>query len=238
MIDLHTHILPGVDDGPATLEEAIAMIRVAAANGTTDLVATPHADSAYAFDWSGMDARIHELEEASGRAVRIHSGCELHLDARNILEVLEHPLRCTIAGGPYLLTELPGLFLPVNLESIFSQFRDRGVIPVIAHPERNSILHHQIPRVESWVEAGCCVQITAQSLLGHFGRAAQRCAADLLDRCLVHFVASDAHDSRVRPPDLTEAFAWVAARYGNETADRLFVINPSSTLASGLIQAA
>jgi protein-tyrosine phosphatase len=235
MIDLHSHILPGVDDGPATLDQAVAMLQLAAANGTTDIVATPHANSEYALPDS-IDDGIRRLESACGGVLRVHHGCEFHLNAPNILDALIHPARYTINGKGYLLVEFPELVIPPAIEGIFSQFRTLGITPVVTHPERNMILQRQATRLESWVAGGCHLQLTAQSLLGRFGPVAERCAIQLLERGLVHFVASDGHDVAARPPVLAGAWAWLLSHYVRRAAESLLTTNPSAAITGEPLQ--
>jgi protein-tyrosine phosphatase len=231
MIDIHAHILPALDDGPPTLEDAVAMVRAAAADGVTDIVATPHADSEYAFDPAAVESRVRELAEACDHAVRIHRGCDFHLSAPNILDALENPSRFSIDGGRFLLVEFSNLAIIPNVESIFAQFGSVGITPIVTHPERNPLLRQQLSRLESWIEAGACLQVTAQSFLGDFGKSAQRFSTDLMDRRLVHFIASDAHDLTHRPPALSPCYRWIAGKYGPGTAETLFISNPAAVLS-------
>lgn len=235
MIDIHSHILPGLDDGPRTLEESVAMLRIAAQAGTTEIVATPHANTEFCFQPELVAEKIAELAAASGDLVRIHSGCDFHLSYDNIQDALANPLKYTINQKGYLLVEFSDLLIARGMEEVFSRMRDVGITPVITHPERNWFLQQRLERLAIWVENGCPLQITAQSLLGRFGPDAKRFARELLKRDLVHFVASDAHDPDDRPPRLDEAYACVAKKLGPERAERLFVTNPRAALTGELI---
>ena len=200
MIDIHSHILPALDDGARSLDESVAMVRMAAASGTTDIVATPHSNYEFSYDAEAVTRKVSELEQASGHALRIHRGCDFHLSASNILDALEHPNKYTINAKNYLLVEFPEMVIPTSIDGVFSRLGNRGITPIITHPERNSVLQRQLSHVEDWVQGGCLVQVTAQSLIGTFGKAAHRTAHELLEAGLVHFVASDAHDLKHRPP--------------------------------------
>ena len=230
-VDIHCHVLPELDDGPATAADADAMLRLAAAAGTSDIIATPHANSRFRFEPERVTAAIGEVAAASGGIPRIHPGCEVHLSAENVHEVLERPFRYTLNGRQYLLTELPEMFLSPVIDEILARLRALGLVPVVAHPERNRFLNAE--RVERWVDSGCLTQVTAGSLLGDFGSTAQGAAAGLLRRGLVHFVASDGHDTSSRPPVLGDAYHWVAAECGGETAEVLFMANPAAVIAGG-----
>jgi len=236
MIDIHAHILPGLDDGPATLEESLAMLRVAADAGTTDIVATPHASLTFGFDEQRVAAKLAELRAASGPAPRIHSGCDFHLTFDNVQDALNHPGKYTINRRGYLLVELSDLMILKNIDDIFARLRLAGITPVITHPERNWLLQQRLDQLAGWVESGCALQITAQSLFGRFGGEAQTFARRLLERNLVHFIASDAHDAQDRTPRLDQAWRWLERRYGRRCAEVLLIENPSAALAGEAIQ--
>jgi protein-tyrosine phosphatase len=219
-----------MDDGAHTLQESVAMVRMAAEHGTTDLVCTPHANLTYRFEPELIRDRLAEVAEAAGTAVRLHSGCDFHLSYDNIQDAIEHPQKYTINHRHYLLVEFSDLLIFRNTPEIFSRLQDAGMIPVITHPERNSLLRQRVTQIEAWVASGARVQITAQSLLGDFGRRAKAFSEVLLGRGLAHFVASDAHDCFRRPPRLDLARDWIAKRYGEATAEALCVANPRDAL--------
>jgi len=225
-----------MDDGARTLEDSVAMIRMAAASGTTDLVATPHANLQYRFEPEVIRARLAEISAASGGAVRLYSGCDFHLSYENIQDAIENPRKYTINQNRYLLVEFSDLLIFKNTPEIFERLLDAGMIPIITHPERNGLLRDRLPEIETWIESGARLQITAQSILGTFGRRAQDFCATLLDRGLVHFVASDGHDLDRRPPKLDGAYAELKKRYGDAMAETLCVTNPRATLAGEEIE--
>jgi protein-tyrosine phosphatase len=230
MVDLHSHVLHGLDDGARSLEESIEMVHVAAAAGTTDLVASPHASIEYHFDPEIVEARLAELASASGDALRLHYGCDFHFYYENIQQALQDPTRYTIAHGNYLLVEFPDLLIPSMTDEIFTRLLDRGITPVITHPERNFLLHARMKQLEQWAAAGVLMQVTAQSFLGRFGPEVRRFSDQLMRRGLVHVVASDGHSPDDRPPRLDEGFEYVSRAYGKEWAEALFVANPRSVL--------
>ncbi|MGH9658000.1 MAG: tyrosine-protein phosphatase, partial [Bryobacteraceae bacterium] len=230
MVDIHTHILAGLDDGSGSLDESVAMLRMAAGDGTTDIVATPHANNQYTYQPGVVDAKIAELAAAAGPSIHIHRGCDFHLSYDNIQDALASPSKYSINGRGYLLVEFSDLLIPKTTEDVFFQMSQAGLTPIVTHPERNPLLQQRLERLAAWVEAGCLMQVTALSFLGRFGRAAKSFADDLLQRNLVHVVASDAHDTRHRPPLLREAFEYVRKARGEAVARALFVDNPRATL--------
>jgi protein-tyrosine phosphatase len=229
MVDIHSHILAGLDDGARSLEQSIAMIRIAAETGTTDLVASPHANLEFHFDPERVEERLGELEKAGG-GVRLHRGCDFHLYFDNIQDALAHPSKYTINHKGYLLVEFPDVLIAKSTPEVFAQLLQNGMTPIITHPERNFLLHGRMEEMASWVDSGCLVQVTAQSLLGRFGAEARKVAHQLFKRGMVHFIASDAHDDEDRTPRLDLAYKLVAGRYGVERAELLFVTNPRAVI--------
>jgi protein-tyrosine phosphatase len=230
MIDIHCHILPGIDDGAKTLDESISMARVAATLGTTDIVATPHANQHYSFDPEVIEQKVEELQRAVGDLVRIHVGCDFHLSATNIQDALANPTKYAINHRSYVLVEFSELLIPPTSGEIFARMRDAGMTPIITHPERNRHLQVGLEQIRAWVQDECLVQVTAQSFLGRFGKAAKEAADSLMNAGLVHFVASDAHDPENRRPDLRGAYGYIAETFGSAAAERLFVTNPGAAL--------
>jgi protein-tyrosine phosphatase len=230
LIDIHSHVLFGLDDGARTLEESVAMLRMAAEHGTTDLVATPHANLTYRFEPQRIAERLGKVEEAAGGVLRLYTGCDFHLSFENIQDAIEYPRKYTIHQKNYLLVEFSELLIFKNTDEIFARLRDAGMIPVITHPERNGLLRQRGEQISRWVEEGARVQLTAQSLTGSFGRRAQDFSRELLDRRLVHVVASDGHDCERRPPVMDQARAWLQKHYGEALAEALCVTNAGAAL--------
>lgn len=206
------------------------MLQMAAASGTTDIVATPHADLEYTFQPDRIRERVEELTAATGGKPCIHEGCDFHLTFDNIQDAIANPHKYTIGHKSYLMVEFSDMLIFPNTAEIFARMRSIGIDPVITHPERNPLLQQRLPELERWVQEGSYIQVTAQSLFGRFGKTARSFSTELLRRNLVHFIASDAHDTKHRPPVLRDAFQWVAREYGEELAQRLFVDNPRATI--------
>lgn len=206
------------------------MLRMAAEAGTTDIVATPHADLEYTFQPDLIRSRVEELTILSGGAPRIHEGCDFHLTYDNIQDAIANPGKYTIGHKAYLLVEFSDMLIFQNMSEIFEHMRDAGIVPVITHPERNHLLQQRLAHLEGWVREGCLLQVTGGSLLGNFGKTAKHFSIELLKRDLVHFIASDAHDTKHRTPVLTGAHQWMCRHFGNPRAQRLFVDNPRAAI--------
>ena len=230
MVDIHSHVVWGLDDGATTMEQSLDMLRAAAGSGTTDIVATPHSNASFAYQAELLQERMGELASRLDGKPRIHSGCDLHLSVDNIDEVLHRPGRYSINGKQYLLVECPDFHVGKHTEKVLRQLIERGIVPVVTHPERNPVLQQKLDRVAEWVELGCLVQVTALSISSGFGRTAYLAARRLLERGLVHVVASDAHDPEYRHARLDAAYAVVRTRYGEEEADILFTQNPQAII--------
>ena len=231
MIDIHSHILPGLDDGAATPDDALAMVRMAAAAGTTDIVASPHANAEFRFDAATVERKIAELQLACGATPRIHYGCDFHLTLENIQDALISPGKYSLGHNGYLLVEFSDFLIPKTAADLFARMLRAGLRPVVTHPERNPLLRERIPEIRCWVEKGCAVQVTGQSLLGRFGSAAKAASQRLMSAGLVHFLASDGHDCRYRPPTLDRVRDYVRKEYGVDAADLLTLENPQAALA-------
>ena len=230
MIDIHSHILPGLDDGSKSLEDSIAMVRMAAEAGTTDIVASPHANQDYRFDPVIVHQKISEVQAAVGDTPRIHYGCDFHLTMENIEDALRAPEKYSIDHKGYLLVEFSDFHIPKTAEEIFARMMSAGLTPIVTHPERNQLLQRRLPELQAWAAQGVLMQVTALSFLGRFGRTAKRFADELMSHGIVHFVASDAHDTRWRTTDMREASRYVEKQYGLPVVERLFEENPRDVL--------
>ena len=215
-----------MDDGAPTEAVSVEMLRIAAASGTTDIVATPHSNGEFEYRPDLIAERMARLTELTGGVPRLHRGCDLHLSFDNITEALENPSKYSINGKRYVLVECSDLHISGAMSKVLDRLLGIDLVPIVTHPERNPILQKEPKRVERWVDAGCLVQVTAISILGGFGKRAHQSAHAFLKKGLVHVVASDAHDPEHRHPRLDAAYAAVGAEYGEETARLLFRDNP------------
>jgi protein-tyrosine phosphatase len=235
MVDIHSHILWGLDDGAESLEESLAMLQLAAESGTTDIVATPHANSRYHYDPETIRQRIQEASAAVSGKPRIHRGCDFHLSFDNVQAAMEDPAKYAVNGGHYILVEFPDNLL-AGMHRVLTTLLDCGLTPIMTHPERHNQLKKINEDFQEWIRMGCLVQVTAQSLLGRFGKSSQESGWEMLRRGFVHFIASDAHDTKDRPPRLDLAFSALAERIGKPGAELLCIDNPRAVLDGRRIQ--
>jgi protein-tyrosine phosphatase len=226
MVDIHCHLLPGIDDGPDTLNEALQMAEAAIAGGITHVVATPHANDTYDFNPERVKALRQELAAHLGGRLALATGCDFHLNAQNLKALEQSPASYTINQKNYLLVEFSEFSIPRSMDQTLHQLQLRGLTPVITHPERNAILRQQPERLARWIHQGCAAQVTGGALIGGFGPSTQKTAEKWVAQGLIHFVASDAHNLRGRPPELRAAYEAVKKQRGEEIARALLVENP------------
>ncbi len=231
MIDIHCHILAEVDDGAKSWDVAEEMCRMAVADGIEHIVATPHANDRYHYDREFLSRELDDLRQRVGDAPRLSLGCDFHLSYENLQDVMLFPDRYIIEGSRYLLVELSNYSIPVQMEEHFSKLLQKGLTPVITHPERNPIVQRTPQRILQWVELGCVIQVTGSALTGGWGEAAWQTAQWLLKRDAVHVLATDAHDTRRRPPVLSTARKAVAETCGEEVASALVDGNPRAIVS-------
>jgi protein-tyrosine phosphatase len=236
MIEVHFHCLPGIDDGPADWDEAVALCRAAAADGTTTLVATPHVlrDPWVNDDPAARDKAVIQLNGLLGGEISIVAGCEYYFSS-DAVELVEKGGRGPLIGlnrSRYLLLEFAPTGIPAGTDAMFHEISLLGVTPVIAHPERSRFFAETPARLQDLVSRGAVVQITAGSLLGDFGVGALAACQDFFRRGLVHVVASDAHSLNRRPPRLAAARRWVRKSWGRAAEANLFEGNPRAIIAS------
>lgn len=233
MLDLHVHVLPGIDDGPRTLDDALALAKALVADGIEHVVATPHIypgvfDNtpqriADAFDrlQSAIEAESLPLSMTWAAEVRICPEIFDWLEQRR-LPLLDGSL----VGPSTALIELPDGQIPVGTDRLMALLIDRGITPLIAHPERNKAVMDQPARLEVLRRMGCCFQLTAGSVLGEFGSRAQAAARHLLDADWADVIASDAHNLSGRKPRMRAAREWIGQHYDAALAERLMVTTP------------
>ena len=230
MIDIHCHILAEVDDGPKSWDVAEEMCRMAAADGIEHIVATPHANDRYHYDRELLTRTLNFLRQRVGPSPALSLGCDFHLSYENLQDAMLFPERYAIDGSRYLLAELSNYGVPVHMEEHFSKLLEMGLTPVITHPERNPIMQRTPQRILQWVELGCVIQVTGSALTGQWGEAAWRTAEWLLKRDAVHVLATDAHDTKRRPPLLSTARDAAAEICGEHVARALVDENPRAII--------
>src|SRR4051794_39689517 len=227
LVDLHAHVLPGLDDGPADAGEARAVCKALAAEGVRTVVATPHVSEGY----PGEPARIAAAAAALGELpVELRLGAEVN--PSRLGDVLGgDALRYTLGGSDVLLVEATARIPLQLLETSCRLVQRAGLRPLLGHPERCRALQQAPAQAQPLVAAGALVQVTAGALVGALGRGSERCARTLLDAGLVHALASDAHALTLRPPRLADAVRWLDQQHGPDAADVLLRRNPAALLA-------
>ncbi len=241
LIDIHSHIIPGVDDGSPDMETSMAMLRMAAENGTTDIIATPHViDVSTTLTWDVIRRRVDELQKEADRngiPITIYSGAETELKF-DLLELMrkDHSAFC-LAGSRYCLMEMPSLMLPPRLDDMIYELQLMDIVPVLAHPERQMQLMEKPDRLLELLRKGCAAQCNGSSLTGVFGHKVQSNIRRLLDRDMVAFMGSDAHNLRHRNTSLKEAGEKIAEGWGPERAAELFETRPNYILENKTLPA-
>jgi protein-tyrosine phosphatase len=226
MVDIHCHILYGLDDGASSLEIALEMAEIAVSEGVTHIVATPHANDQYPFVPELIQLRRDEILARMGGRLVLATGCDFHLSFENLQDIRLQPQKYSLNQKNYLLVEFADFAIPPSMDQMLHQLQLAGLHPIITHPERNPLIRAQADRLLRWLRRGCYAQVTASSLLGRFGPTAKQAAETWMKQDAVHFVASDAHNTTSRPPRLREAFEVVAKQKGEDVAQALFVDNP------------
>jgi protein-tyrosine phosphatase len=232
MIDIHHHCLPGVDDGPRELSEAVDLCAAAAEAGIETIVATPHVLRGRwpVFSRLELESRLRELRERVGESPRLLLGSE-YFFGHDMADVLrEGTTVIPLAGGRYVLLELPANSVPPMFNQPLYRAQLEGWLPILAHPERNTVFQGSPDLLAALIGHGLRVQITATSLIGAFGSDARAAAETFLRQRLVHFVATDAHNTEKRPPRMTEALAALRELVGDGTAEALTRENPRAII--------
>ncbi|MFZ5591309.1 MAG: tyrosine-protein phosphatase [Bacillota bacterium] len=235
-IDIHSHILPGLDDGASTTDEALAMASLAVADGVAAIIATPHVyPGLYENSRQTIEDAVFRLRAElsnAGLALELLAGAEYFLEPGLLGRLTPGDLLFLHRDSRSLLVEFPALQVPAYAESVLHELFLGGIRPVIAHPERNPELAGS-DLLERLVHRGALLQVTAASLCGYLGRTARQAAEDLLKRGIVHLVASDAHSCRGRSPQLSAARQRAAEMLGESAARQLFSENPRRLLQGG-----
>lgn len=227
MIDLHAHILPGIDDGPRLLKDALTMARLAVADGITTMVATPHLFRRKSVDLQDLNCPddIRQAVESFTKKLAeedidlvVLPGCESPLFPEILKFIDDKSILTLNDGGRYLCLEMPDTVIPPAVEDIIFQIISRGITPIITHPERNLIFYEMPEKLRRLVSLGCLAQITAGSLTRGFGWGVSRFTRKLVREGLVHLMASDAHSVAGRPPLMGQALKKLSKLVGESRA--------------------
>lgn len=233
MIDLHTHILPGIDDGAKTLEMALEMARIAVEDGTKVMACTPHIyPGLYMNDSAGIHAEREKLQKALdifNIPLKLVVGADAHL-VPELLEGLQSGRVPTLNGSRYFLLEPSHHVAPPQFENSVFQIMAAGFVPVITHPERLVWIEQHYPTFIALAKRGAWLQLTAGSIVGNFGKRAQYWSERLLSEGMIHMIASDAHTTKKRSPMISDALPALESAVGKEETQRLVKGRPQSIL--------
>jgi len=228
MVDIHCHILPGIDDGSKSWEMTAEMCHVAIDDGITHMVATPHCNDSYQYNRERFTEMLGQLSDAAEGKLTFSLGCDFHFSYDNIQDALANPRRYTIGESQYLLIEFSDYGIPPSVSQDLFAFCSRGLVPIITHPERNQPLLKNAEMVLDMVDMGCLVQVTANAVTGAWGNRSRKMVEWLLQHEAVHVIASDAHDPVRRKPVMSEAREVVERLMGTHVAEALVTHNPEA----------
>ena len=225
MIDIHAHILPSMDDGPSSLDQSLNMALKASDEGIHTIIATPHTlNGVYHNQREHILSECRKLNRALGEKnipVKVLPGSEARLSMDITDELNDNQLMTMNDAGRYLLLELPDQFLPQAVTSFIRRLLNRGVTPVIAHPERNPSIQQKVELLYGLIQAGALSQLTSYSITGEFGSSALKCCKKLINQGMVHIIASDAHFPDKRFPMLSKAYAVISSMAGEDTTKKI-----------------
>lgn len=237
-VDIHTHILPGIDDGAPNLDEAKKLVQIAQEDGIRSIFLTPHYRGVYRKHTpsvlrSAFDAFCQEMNTAFPD-MRFFLGCEIHCQS-DVPELLREEKLLTLSNSQYILLEFSNSAFRSQIISAVHETVRNGFTPIIAHAERCATLRSDYALVTELLELGALIQLNADSVMGRLGFGIKRFCHKLLKTRCVHFIASDAHNPTQRPPLLRECYWRVCKKYGEEYATELFFRNPQSVIDNLMI---
>ena len=240
MIDLHNHIIPGLDDGSKSLEMSLKMLRCAAEQGITDVVNTVHFQTSrldgITFEYDFVKTKVDELQrelDSSGIPIKLHFSAEVFY-LPNLMELKDNPL-LTFGHGKYMLVEFPFEQVPNGCHEVFFQLKMAGVTPILAHPERIKPIQKDLSIVRKFIRGGCVIQVDAGSVTGSLGSASEIAALEIIKQGACHLIGSDVHDDRRRNFLLADALK-IATNILGDRAIKLVTENPRNILEGKLIE--
>jgi protein-tyrosine phosphatase len=232
LMDIHTHILPGADDGAKDMQEALSLVRLAWDNGTTGIVLTPHHRGTFKNDPDSLRERFRLFQKAVHKEVpkmKLWLGCEIRYQS-DIPQKIQQGALLTMCDSRYVLLEFASTAFRSHIVSAIRECEDIDKIPIIAHAERYDAFHQDASLVDEVLRMGARIQLNADSIMGKCGFRVKRLCHKLLKAKKVHFVASDAHDSKYRRPVLLPCYNRIRKKYGEEYAKQLFWYNPRTLI--------
>lgn len=235
MIDLHCHILPGLDDGAKTLEEALEMARIAESEGIKTIVATPHLlrGNFASKDFASIEEKRRELSEAlkeNNISLEVLAGAEVHISHNLVDEIRKNRRNLVLNGSSYMFVEFPSDHIYSGVKNLFFDLMSEGIIPIIAHPERNSVFIQSPGLLYDLISMGALAQANSGSFSGLYGDKSSEFVLRLLEWNLIHFIASDGHGPHSIPPRLSEAVKKAELLVDKERALALVKDNPQAVL--------
>lgn len=238
-IDIHSHILPGVDDGAKNLAMSLQMLRIAQVQGIGEIILTPHNKPMHRnISPQSLLRHMEELQEAmqtGGINIRLYAGNEIYYRS-DVVELLEQGEACTMAGSSYVLVEFNPMDDFEYIRNGIYQLMAGGFKPILAHVERYKGVVSSIGRAEELVRMGCYLQVNAGSIIGKYGYMTKRFTKQMLKKRLVHFVATDAHrDEGNRAPYLQNCVKYIRGHYGEEYMRQLLQVHPRKVIADEYI---
>jgi len=233
MIDIHCHILAGIDDGPENMEQAVRMALVAKQSGIDRMIATPHfLNMVYQVDLNTVYDAVKKFSRELARqriSLKVFPGAEIRI-AHDTCLMLKKGLLPSLAGSLYYLFELPEIFIKEGVLKVIQQLREMDVIPVIAHPERNHTLMKNPGVIKDFISENTRFQLTGDSVSGKNGAVSQKIAKEMIRLGQAHFIASDGHDPEFRKPSLKNIFKIVKRISNEKTARKILIENPEMIL--------
>ena len=229
MIDVHCHILPEVDDGAESMQQAINMAKIAQEEGISKMIATPHYHPEFKYEKGEELKRISErfkkeLKE-NNIDIEIYLGNEIYFTYDLMDKISELDFYC-LNDSKYILIEFPPNNFPSNLCNIVYELKQQGYTPVLAHVERYMQIHEDTEIIYDCIKEGALIQVNSSSIIGKNGKEAERVSEILLNNNMIHFIATDAHSSTRRRPIIRETYDYIVRKYGEQKAEMLFIQNP------------
>ncbi len=236
LIDMHCHIVPGVDDGAADLMTAAKMMKMEYENGVAAIIVTPHYRRGM-FETPQRKVekqfrKIYNLTQKSRSGMKAYLGCEYHTNTDMVSDLLAGK-RPTMAGSRYVLTEFSSAHSYLNIRNQVYELVAAGFKPIVAHVERYPCLVKNIELIEELIELGGEIQLTSESVAGRSSRQVKRFCNELLKAGNVHYIASDAHDLESRKPNLQACAVYLEKKFGKDMMEQILIKNPKKIILSG-----
>lgn len=238
-IDIHCHILPGMDDGSDSMETSLRMLRMADEDGISQIILTPHNKPWHKnTNHAGMEAKVGQLQERlcrEGLGIKLYAGSELYYHS-GLTEELDQGMAETLSGSRYVLVEFDPLADYDYIRNGIYTLLMGGYYPIAAHVERYKNVCCKTDRLIELIEMGCLMQVNAGSIMGQYGFAVKGLTRKMLKRGMIHFVATDAHDTERRSPCLSQCAEYIGKKYGESSRRRLFYDHPMCVLQDEYIR--